>query len=341
VRVSWNASYLDAEPYLTVANYRVWRQAPAAEATAALAAGRGVLELDPDGAAIGGADGARVRTIPAGTGATASAAGTRVFRARAESGQTIYWELVATQVAAQYPAYSLVASTTGDSIAGSNPATLFMVDANTYSSPSWSSWPDSGYSVDNLPPVAPAPFAGHFDAGDGAYLTWGANGESDLAGYRLYKSDYAGFTPLPSNRIYQGPLTNFHDVGGHDAAYKVCAYDIHGNEGECAATTPTGSVGVEGAGLPKELAFALVSANPGRAGAEFRLALPRAGRVSLAIYDPQGRVVKRVVQDWREAGEYALRWDGRTESGGSASGMYFARLTTEGRELVRRIVSLR
>jgi hypothetical protein len=196
--------------------------------------------------------------------------------------------------------------------------------------------------VDNLPPVAPAPFTGHFDAGAGSYLTWGPNAETDLAGYRLYRGDYPGFTPTPGNRIYQGILPSYHDVTTHDAAYKVCAYDLHGNEGECATTTPSGSVGVEDVALPKELALSLTSAIPARSAVEFRLALPRAARVDLAIYDAQGRVVRELVGGWREAGVYPVRWDMRDEAGARApSGVYFARLGAGGLERMRRIVMVR
>lgn len=236
----------------------------------------------------------------------------------------------------------MVTATTGDSIGGSNPFTRFMVEAANYGTSEWGSWPDSGYSVDNLPPVAPAPFTGHFDAGAGSYLTWGPNAESDLAGYRLYRGDYPGFTPAPGNLVYQGTLPNYHDVTTHDAAYKVCAYDIHGNEGPCAMVTPSGSVGVEGSALPKELALSLTSAIPARSAVEFRLALPRASHVDLAIYDTQGRLVRDLAGGWREAGVHPVRWDLRDQAGEAVpSGVYFARLGAGGLERLRRIVTVR
>ena len=48
------------------------------------------------------------------------------------------------------------------------------------SSPRWFSAPDSGYSVDNLPPAVPAPFTGQYVAGT-ASLHWNRNLEADLA----------------------------------------------------------------------------------------------------------------------------------------------------------------
>lgn len=54
---------------------------------------------------------------------------------------------------------------------------------------------------------------------------------------------------------------------------------------------------------------------------------PRAGQVSLAIYDVQGRLVRTLVDESLTSGSHERMWDGRTDTGSrSASGVYFARM---------------
>ena len=93
--------------------------------------------------------------------------------------------------------WSMVAETTRDSLGGSNPYTAFIVEARSSTSISadrWYSAPDSGYSVDNLAPAAPAPFTGTYSGG-ASVLHWNPNAEADLAGYRLYRGTSASFSP--------------------------------------------------------------------------------------------------------------------------------------------------
>lgn len=54
---------------------------------------------------------------------------------------------------------------------------------------------------------------------------------------------------------------------------------------------------------------------------------PRSGSVTVVIYDIQGHLVRTLVQGHHLAGEHSAVWNGRTNSGGSASsGVYFARM---------------
>lgn len=50
--------------------------------------------------------------------------------------------------------------------------------------------------------------------------------------------------------------------------------------------------------------------------------LPRAGKVSLVVYDVSGREVATLIDRWEPAGGHATRWN----AGGLASGLYLARL---------------
>jgi hypothetical protein len=318
VGIAWTASYLDVAPGNPLDAYWIWRQTPAAVAQAAL---RGGAQLYDVRAALGAPKPGTIRSSVQGT-------------------QIYYWEFVASQVAHGYPGYSYTAAMLSDSVAGSNPYTLFMVEAEeTYAGLYWSSAPDSGYSVDNLPPVAPAPFSANFAAGV-THLHWGENREPDLAGYRLYRGSSAGFVPGPGNLLVAQPDTGYADAGPAGSYYRLSAVDIHGNESAFALLTP-GSITAVGGGLPRELALALTSSNPARGGASLRYSLPQAGAVRLVVYDLAGREARVLASGRLEAGDYSARWDGRNETGQPVrGGMYLVRLEAGGRALVQRLALL-
>ena len=318
VKLTWLASYLDADPIYGIHDYRVWRSVPPTLPNAQRALVRGVTS-DPDRAAREGR-----------------------LLVRPDVANDYAWELVATQAAGPLPVYSIVVATTSDSVAAGNPYTAFMVQAqstNTLGAPYWDSAPDSGYSVDNLPPVAPAPFNATFTP-SATLLSWGANAEGDLAGYRLYRGGSTGFVPGPGNRVASLATTSYSDPGAPPSVYKLTAVDVHGNESAPAIVVPAGVSGV-GASAPGELAFEIVSGNPAHGTAVLRLALPSATPVRVSVFDAAGRLVRTLADGERAAGEYELSYDLRGAGGTRTQcGLYFVRMEAAGRTLVRRLAVL-
>jgi subtilisin family serine protease len=87
------------------------------------------------------------------------------------------------------------------------------------------------------------------------------------------------------------------------------------------------------------LRFERIAPNPVISGTTIRFTVPQAGKVSLALYDVQGRRVRQLVGDSRPAGAHAAQWDGRADDGKRlASGIYFARLESAGLAATERIV---
>uniref|UniRef100_A0A832MM62 FlgD/Vpr Ig-like domain-containing protein n=1 Tax=Eiseniibacteriota bacterium TaxID=2212470 RepID=A0A832MM62_UNCEI len=99
-------------------------------------------------------------------------------------------------------------------------------------------------------------------------------------------------------------------------------------------TAPTAA-----SGAPPALSLAPPAPNPARGDVAIGYALPRDGRVRLALYGANGALVRVLEDDARAAGAHVARWDGRDGSGRRvAPGLYFARLEIEGGERLERKV---
>jgi hypothetical protein len=91
-----------------------------------------------------------------------------------------------------------------------------------------------------------------------------------------------------------------------------------------------------------ELLLADVRPNPMSASTSVVFSLARAGNVSLAVHDVQGRRVRVLAHTTMAAGEHRVTWDGMSDDGRSLSaGIYLVRLETEGRVLSRKVVRVR
>lgn len=320
VKVSWIPSYLDTESDPDLDFYEIYRSVPPQAATQALAAGARLLAPSE-----------------------APGRGARSFLATTSGAATLYWEYLATQNALHYlPGYSYLSATTGDSTGVYNPTTSFMIVArNTAGDRYWLSVPVAGYSVDNLPPGTPTPFTGQY-AGGATRLHWNPNPEPDVAVYRLHRGTSASFVPDPGNLMAEQPDTGYVDVGEAGHYYKLSAADIHGNQSGFALLTPAQITGVPGNSTASELILARPSPNPASRAATIRFTLLRAGRARLAVYDAAGRQVRVLASGIRPAGEHAVVWDLRDESGRAApSGLYVVRLDAGGRQLSQRLTTFR
>ena len=65
-------------------------------------------------------------------------------------------------------------------------------------------------------------------------------------------------------------------------------------------------------------------------------------RVSLRIYDAQGKLVRTLADEVMPAGLHSAVWDGKDDSGLQAStGMYFVRLVAGSYEMTRKVVMIK
>jgi hypothetical protein len=82
--------------------------------------------------------------------------------------------------------------------------------------------------------------------------------------------------------------------------------------------------------------------NPANPSATIHFAVPMDSRVSVEIYDVQGRRVVTLLDEHVSAGYHSIAWDGKTASGmGAATGVYFCRVQCcEGQEITEKMIKL-
>lgn len=107
--------------------------------------------------------------------------------------------------------------------------------------------------------------------------------------------------------------------------------------GEADFRTARTNVDVDVRPTPPKAALSAARPNPFRAATMIRFDLPRSGAVELAVFDVAGREVVRLADGILPAGTHERRWNPDAR-GGAAAGVYFARLSFEGRTETRTLV---
>jgi flagellar hook assembly protein FlgD len=101
-----------------------------------------------------------------------------------------------------------------------------------------------------------------------------------------------------------------------------------------------GSVGSQDA-LPTATLLMPPAPNPTTRVSALAFSLAHAGRVDLAIYSVDGRKVRTLVAETREAGFHSVSWNGMKDDGGRApAGVYFARMLTADGGKQTRVVTI-
>lgn len=243
------------------------------------------------------------------------------------------WEVVGTVFAQQTDEYVALVPTTGDASPSGTPSSVYYISAHT-TTPSvfYASPPDSGYSLDNIPPGVPGSFQVAYVTGNGNHLMWSPPVDNDLNYYRIYRDSDPNFEPSPANRVHETASSEWSDpdFDGWNVHYKVAAVDNAGNEGEAAiAGTATG---IADADVPTRFGLYQNAPNPFNPTTKIVYDVPiGGGHVRIDIFDVRGRRVRTLVNKFQDIGSRSVTWDGASENGqGVASGVYFYRLTAPG-----------
>jgi hypothetical protein len=158
--------------------------------------------------------------------------------------------------------------------------------------------------------------------------TWGNTHNSLVV--RKYSVGVTAFKEVGTNVIVI-PESE-HEAG---ATYTAEYVEVWGTGGSGAAPAPIDN----GTAVQTILPFTLTQnrPNPFNPRTTIHYTLPTACRVTLQVFDVQGRRVATLVDARQEAGEHRVRWNAQ----GLASGIYLYRIETPTRSETRKMVLLR
>jgi hypothetical protein len=240
------------------------------------------------------------------------------------------WQTIASLAAAEADSYTVDVATSDILTLGQRaPYSQYRVVART-ANPSifYESLPDSGYSIDNIPPPAPVLTVEDDEAARSVFAT--GPRPSDYEETCFYKGPEPGFTP--SDPVQCSTSRYYDEEHLRTYFYKARNFDIHGNASEWSnEVTGQYPTDVPGSAIT-QLRLYSNQPNPFNPRTTTRFDLPAAGSIRLAIYDLAGRLVRVLVEGEIPAGSHEAVWDGRDSTGRSApSGSYLARLVAGGK----------
>ncbi len=246
------------------------------------------------------------------------------------------WDYLASVPACCEGEYAMVVPTLADStIADGMYFTTYFVRALTdvpgvyFDSP-----PDSGYSVDNLAPTAPA----NFRIEPGAMLAWDETAVEDFNYFTLYGSESETLDESAEVLLHTTD-TSFDFSEDVHPYFHLTVTDFSGNEGEEATADASSSVSDPTLGRST---LHPNTPNPFGAHTQIQFAIADPGWVRLRVFTPEGRRVATLIDGPTAAGSHAVTWLGIDELGRPVpSGTYFYRLETGAFQQTRQAIVMR
>ena len=234
------------------------------------------------------------------------------------------WDFVTSVPAATEETYATVVPTLADSsISGGMQYTTFFIRAMTETlGIHFDSYPDSGYSVDNLAPAPPL----NLDMTSPTDLVWEESEAEDFNYFTVYGS---AAPELDTAAVLIDYTTGTAmDVAGElYEYYHVTVTDFSGNEGEASSVQNT-YAGLDTDETPPH-AYALKPSrpNPFESWTKIAFDLPEPCAVRLEVIDIQGRVVNILTDEAWSAGSHSVVWTGENAAGEvTGPGVYFVRM---------------
>lgn len=134
------------------------------------------------------------------------------------------------------------------------------------------------------------------------------------------------FTPEFTDPATVAACMSCHGGNANDnvMTHMVCA-SCHGDPHAVTEVVPMNEM------MPAHHSLSQNYPNPFNPNTTLKFSLPKLGKVRLDVYNVGGQLVNSLIDsEIKQAGEYIVKWNGRDNAGQKvASGIYFARLTTE------------
>ncbi|MFQ5750916.1 MAG: FlgD immunoglobulin-like domain containing protein [bacterium] len=191
-------------------------------------------------------------------------------------------------------------------------------------------------------------------------LTWSANTEPDLAGYRIERKIDNGNWAVPLNGDNIGPdVTEFIDMeiliwnnsNNQTAYYRMQAFDT---EGLYSGYTPVESIDFHImlksgtvspppedliSKIPDKFELFQNFPNPFNPETTIRFVLPVESEVTVKIFNIQGQLVKKLLKERVEAGYHQVVWDGKNDQGATLpSGLYLLKIDASSFSEIRKMI---
>lgn len=153
-----------------------------------------------------------------------------------------------------------------------------------------------------------------------------------LAAIGLWYDDYTAGGPNPVTPNLLGVLGFNAGVTANDTTFKTCFPYLQnpwrGFNGASYSGTPV-TVGIDGLGIDAPEAIMIGFPNPFMSTASFRYKINAQSKVSIEIYDLNGKLMTVMNEGKKDAGEYTVMWS----SGNISSGSYLAKLIVNGKPI--------
>ena len=193
------------------------------------------------------------------------------------------------------------------------------------------------FSIDNVAPPTPVLT---IDVNSVPWvLSWSAPAIPDFDEACLYRGDTAGFTPTTPLACTAGTSYLEFDTNLH--WYRLQFSDIHGNTSSFSAEVSSEPTDVPGAARLRT-AITWIQPNPFNPATQVSFSLAEAGPVRIDVFTADGRLVRTLLDERRNAGEFRVPWDGTDAQGRrTANGAYVLRLESGGQTDVRKAILLK
>jgi hypothetical protein len=259
------------------------------------------------------------------------------------------WDVLGFVPARHDASYSFVAPTLVDSTAaGGIDWSVFVVTTFCEDGFFFDSAPDSGYSVDNIPPPTPGPPAVTENFGElELEVVWQNSAAPDFDHFAVYRGATSDFTPSsPDDSFALTTAPTYVDdtvLPGDYWYYRIGTFDDAGLFS--GYSSATGAPVVTSAPLPVVNRPQLYQnvPNPFNPMTTIAFELPAAATVDLKIFDVSGRLVRILAAGaFVGEGRHEILWDGLDDQGSqAASGLYFYRFEAGESSLTRRMVLMK
>ena len=203
---------------------------------------------------------------------------------------------------------------------------------------------------DNPLPVTLQQFSANVTAG-GIELQWTTASEVDNVGFYIYRAE-GDSSRMPEAQAFRRINLAMIEGAGNSNEPRTYTYRDEFVEPGKGYWYQLADVSVSGkqtfhnpiwvqftATVPKEFQVFQNYPNPFNPSTTIPFTLPQQSRVTVMIYDLNGRLVRELLDDVLSAGTHQVQWDGRLETGGKApAGIYFYTIKADGFTATRKMV---